>query len=70
MNIARELRVATLYAEGKLSARQARETLGLTRRAFEELLQRNGLSVMVDSQENLDIELKAAVVPPPLEGGR
>jgi hypothetical protein len=53
----REALVATLYHIGKLSERQAREALGMTRRAFEELLPRYGLSVLVDSEENLAIEL-------------
>jgi hypothetical protein len=48
-----------LYHTGKLSERQAREVLGMTRRAFEELLPRFGLSILVDSQENLDAELGA-----------
>lgn len=51
--------VALLYHAGKLSERQAREALGMTRRAFEELLPRFGLSILVDSQENLDAELRA-----------
>jgi hypothetical protein len=40
-----------LYHTGKLSERQAREALGITRRAFEELLPRFGLSILIDSQE-------------------
>jgi hypothetical protein len=55
----REALVATLYTTGKLSERQAREALGMTRRAFEEMLPRYGFSAMVDSQENLSIELGA-----------
>jgi hypothetical protein len=51
--------VAMLYHTGKLSERQAREVLGMTRRAFEEMLPVFGLSILVDSQENLDIELSA-----------
>ena len=51
--------VAMLYHAGKLSERQAREALGMTRRAFEELLPRFGLSILVDSQENLEVELGA-----------
>ena len=53
----KEALVATLYATGKLSGRQAREALGMTRRAFEEVLPRFGFSILVDSQENLDTEL-------------
>jgi hypothetical protein len=51
--------VAMLYHTGKLSERQARETLGMTRRAFEDLLPRFGLSILVDSRENLEVELGA-----------
>lgn len=51
--------VAMLYHTGKLSERQAREALGMTRRAFEELLPRFGLSILIDSQENLEVELGA-----------
>ncbi len=51
--------VAMLYHAGKLSERQAREALGMTRRAFEELLPRFGLSILVDSQDNLEVELGA-----------
>jgi hypothetical protein len=55
----KEALVATLYSLGKLSGRQAREALGMTRRAFEEVLPRFGFSILVDSQENLDTELGA-----------
>ena len=55
----KEALVATLYHTGKLSERQARETLGMTRRAFEEMLPRYGFSILVDSEENLAIELSA-----------
>ena len=53
----KEAIAATLYYTGKLSGKQARETLGMTRRAFEEILPRYGYSVLIDSQENLNIEL-------------
>lgn len=55
----KEALVAMLYHTGKLSERQAREALGMTPRAFEEMLPRFGLSLLVDSQENLEIELSA-----------
>lgn len=55
----KEALVATLYSTGKLSGRQAREALGMTRRAFEEVLPRFGFSILVDNQENLDTELGA-----------
>jgi Uncharacterised protein family (UPF0175) len=55
----KEALVAMLYHTGKLSERQAREALGMTRRAFEELLPRFGFSILIDSRENLKIELNA-----------
>jgi hypothetical protein len=55
----KEALVALLYHTGKLSERQAREALGMTRRAFEEMLPRFGFSILVDSPENLEIELSA-----------
>jgi hypothetical protein len=55
----KEALVALLYHTGKLSERQAREALGMTRRAFEEMLPRFGFSILVDSQENLETELSA-----------
>ena len=55
----KEALVATLYSMGKLSERQAREALGMTRRAFEEMLPRFGFSVHVDSPQNLETELSA-----------
>jgi Uncharacterised protein family (UPF0175) len=51
--------VALLYHTGKLSERQACEALGMTRRAFEEWLPRFGLSILIDSQDNLEAELSA-----------
>lgn len=55
----KEALIAMLYHKGKLSERQAREALGMTRRAFEEMLPRFGFSILVDSRENLEIELSA-----------
>jgi hypothetical protein len=55
----KEALIAMLYNKGKLSERQAREALGMTRRAFEEMLPRFGFSILVDSPENLEIELSA-----------
>jgi hypothetical protein len=54
-----EALVATLYHTGKLSEKQACHILSMTRRAFEEMLPRFGFTILVDSQENLDIELHA-----------
>ncbi len=55
----KEALIAMLYHTGKLSERQAREALGMTRRAFQELLPRFGFSILVDSEENRKIELNA-----------
>ncbi|MEM1093296.1 MAG: UPF0175 family protein [Bacteroidota bacterium] len=54
---ARQGLVAMLYATGKLSGREAREVLGLSRRAFEAMLPRYGYTVLLDSQTNVEIEL-------------
>ncbi|WP_420456312.1 UPF0175 family protein [Rubrivirga sp.] len=55
----REALAAALYTTGKLTGHQARTMVGLTRRAFEEMLPRYGHSVLVDSESNLDVELGA-----------
>ena len=55
----KEALVSTLYGNGKLSGKEARETLGMTRRAFEEMLPRYGFSILVDSPENVQTELGA-----------
>ncbi|MEZ4702953.1 MAG: UPF0175 family protein [Rhodothermales bacterium] len=52
----KEALAASLYYTGKLSQKQARNVLGMTRRAFEEMLPRYGYSILVDSPSNLDIE--------------
>lgn len=54
----KEALMATLYHNGKLSGKEAREALGMTRRAFEEMLPRYGFSILVDSKENARIELQ------------
>ena len=51
--------VATLYHLGKLSEHEACMALGVTRRAFEELLPRFGFSVLADDQTTIDIERHA-----------
>ncbi len=56
---AREALVATLYSNGKVSGREAREILGMTRRTFEEMLPRYGFSILVDTKENIETELNA-----------
>ena len=56
---AKEALVATLYSNRKLSGYEARQILGMTRRAFEEMLPRYGFSILVDSLENIETELGA-----------
>lgn len=56
---AREALVSVLYSNGKLSGSEARQILGLSRRAFEELLPRYGCSILVDNDENIQTELGA-----------
>jgi hypothetical protein len=51
--------VTTLYHLGQLSEYEACVALGLTRRAFEELLPRFGFSVLADDQATLDVEQHA-----------
>jgi hypothetical protein len=51
--------VATLYYLGKLSEHEACVALGVTRRAFEELLPRFGFSVLADDQATIDAEQHA-----------
>ncbi|MBD2429080.1 UPF0175 family protein [Phormidium sp. FACHB-1136] len=55
----KEAVMAVLYSTGKLSAQQACRILAISRRTFEEMLPRYGFSVLVDSDENLEIELGA-----------
>ncbi len=51
--------VAMLYHLGKLSEKEACSILGMTRRAFEDLLPQFGVSVLSDSQEQIERELQA-----------
>ena len=51
--------IATLYHIGKLSEQEACATLGITRRAFEEILPQFGFSILADDQKTLDVELHA-----------
>lgn len=55
----KEMLIATLYNVGKISAKEAANILGKTRREFEELLPELGFSILNDSNENIEIELKA-----------
>jgi len=54
---AREALVATLYSNDKLSGREAREILGMSRREFEDMLPRYGFSILVDNEANVQTEL-------------
>ena len=51
--------IATLYHLGQLSEHEACGALGVTRRAFEELLPQFGFSVLADEQATIDVELHA-----------
>ncbi|MEY3297834.1 MAG: hypothetical protein RLZZ597_1094 [Cyanobacteriota bacterium] len=53
----KEALMAVLYSTGKLSAHQACQILHRTRRSFEEMLPQYGFSALVDSDNNLVIEL-------------
>jgi hypothetical protein len=55
----KEALVATLYHVGKLSEKEACLTLGISRRAFEELLPQFGFSVLADTPETIDVERRA-----------
>ena len=55
----KEALIATLYHNSKVSGKEAREILGMTRRDFEEMLPCYGFSILVDSEENAKIELGA-----------
>ena len=53
----KEALVVTLYHVGRLSEKEACLTLGISRRAFEELLPQFGFSILADTPETIDIEL-------------
>lgn len=55
----REMLMANLYHLGKLSEKEARNILKLTRREFEDLLPNYGFSILDDSAESIAIELNA-----------
>ena len=55
----KEALVVTLYHVGKFSEKEACFTLGISRREFEELLPRFGFSVLLDTPETIDVELRA-----------
>ena len=58
----KEALVVTLYHVGKLSEKEACLTLGVSRRAFEELLPQFGFSILADTQETIDVEPEVASV--------
>ena len=53
----KEALVVTLYHVGKLSEKEACLTLGISRRAFEELLPQFGFSVLADTPETIEADL-------------
>lgn len=55
----KEALVAALYHAGDLSSKESCEALGLSRRAFEEMLPRFGFSIMPDDDETTKLELRA-----------
>ena len=58
-NYLKAVLIATLYHLGQLSEHEACVALGVTRRAFEELLPRFGFSVLAEDQVTIDVELHA-----------
>ncbi|MXX40809.1 MAG: hypothetical protein F4Y91_02645 [Gemmatimonadetes bacterium] len=58
----KEALVVTLYHVGKLSEKEACLTLGISRRAFEELLPQFGFSILADTPETIDVEEVASVL--------
>ena len=58
----KEALVVTLYHVGKLSEKEACLTLGISRRAFEELLPRFGFSILADTPETINVELEVASI--------
>jgi len=58
-NYLKAVLIATLYHLGQLSEHEACVALGVTRRAFEELLPRFGFSVLADDEATIDVEQHA-----------
>jgi hypothetical protein len=58
-NYLKTVLIATLYHLGQLSEHEACVALGITRRAFEELLPRFGFSVLADDEATIDVEQHA-----------
>lgn len=55
----REALVSTLYHIGKISGKEACITIGKSRREFEEILPKFGFSILSDSEDSVEVELKA-----------
>ena len=55
----KEALVAILYQTGDLSGKEGCEVLDISRREFEEMLPRFGVSTMPDDDQNIAIELSA-----------
>lgn len=55
----KEALVATLYYVGKLSEKEACDALGVSRREFENILPRFGFSILADTAQEIDRELRA-----------
>jgi predicted HTH domain antitoxin len=55
----KEALVSMLYQAGDLSSKEACEALGVSRRAFEEILARFRVSVMPDDDDSIAAELSA-----------
>ena len=58
-NYLKAVLIATLYHLGQLSEHEACVALGVTRRAFEELLPRFGFPVLADDEATIDVEQHA-----------
>ena len=54
-----EMLMANLYHLGKLSEKEARSVLKLTRREFEDLLPNYGFSILADSSKSIAVEAKS-----------
>ena len=55
----REALVAMLYQAGDLSSKEACEALGISRRAFEDMLPRFRVSILPDDDDSIAAELNA-----------
>lgn len=55
---AKERVIALLYEKGTLSEKQGRDILGLSRRAFQEMLSDHGVAYMNSDSEDIGYELR------------